>query len=595
MNPNPSIAGDDSSRVPRPVGAVLPQVAGVPAGAGRRTPQEVLSGVQVASCVLQEFRPLTQSIEWELGHLHWARAGLFTFAENEVPFVVNNSGRLSEDAAALLFHNCVEASPQGPIHVLELGAGCGLFARYFLQAFNQLCEQEGRDFHRRLVYFVTDGSERTLAQWRERGIFDEFGAQAVAARCDATRLQEIELPDGGRRPLPELHAVFCNYVLDVLPASVVRRRAGGPVQELHVRTRLTEDKELLQRTTRLAPAEIKALLASQDPAQRALLLPLSNLFEYEVDFFPASGELPAIVEEALDMAPPADRLLVNHGAFQALRALQRRLSPMGFVLVNDYGASTPEAAAESAAPQRFGRTSAIGLNFPLLGQLFEREGWRVAVAPGDDTRAIHARLLVRDTAPRTVSAFVNRFSADAQQFFESPSKDARDHIKAGRQDAALESYRLAIARNARDWRLLGEVAEFVGLQLRDFESGIALARSALELNPWLSSWLWNILGDCVYCLERYDEAHDAYEQARRIDPRDPRTQLNLAYVWQQFADPVQALSAVAQGLAHDETGSYAARLLDKQQHILAQMNARRVGERQRALERTARLHAPSPD
>ncbi len=397
----------------------------------------------------------------------------FAFRYVSMPFVVNSSGRLLEDAAALLFHNCLEADSSGPIHVLELGAGCGLFARYFLQAFKLLCEQEGRDFHRRLVYFVTDGSQRTLAQWRERGIFDEFGGQMVPAICDANHVQEILLPDRQRQTLPELRAVFCNYLLDVLPASVIRRGEDGAVQELHVRTRLTQDKELVQRTTRLTPVEIKALLASQDPDQRALLLPLSNLFEYEVDFFPVKGELPAVVLQALEIAPPADRLLVNHGAFLALRKHQRLLFPQGFILVDDYGASTPEAAAESAAPQRFGRTSAIGLNFPLLTQLFECDGWRVAVAAGDETRSIHSRLLLRDSLPRTVSAFMNRFSADAQP----------------------------------------------------------------------------------------------------------------------FADPTKALLAVAQGLAHDSTGGYVARLLDKQQHILAQMNARRVGEHQRAVERAARLHA----
>ena len=47
-----------------------------------RAPQDVLSGVRVASQLLQDFRPITESIEWELGHLHWAQAGLLTFAEN---------------------------------------------------------------------------------------------------------------------------------------------------------------------------------------------------------------------------------------------------------------------------------------------------------------------------------------------------------------------------------------------------------------------------------------------------------------------------------------------------------------------------------
>src|SRR5256885_3829690 len=75
--------------------------------------------------------------------------------------------------SALLFHHCADTAPQGAIAVLELGAGCGLFARMFLQAFRHLCQQEGRDFDQRLVYYVTDGSPRTVAQWQERALFAE--------------------------------------------------------------------------------------------------------------------------------------------------------------------------------------------------------------------------------------------------------------------------------------------------------------------------------------------------------------------------------------------------------------------------------------
>jgi cytochrome c-type biogenesis protein CcmH/NrfG len=43
--------------------------------------------------------------------------------------------------------------------------------------------------------------------------------------------------------------------------------------------------------------------------------------------------------------------------------------------------------------------------------------------------------------------------------------------------------------------------------------------------------MWNILGVVLYCLERFDEAHEAYLQAERIDPDDGRTNLNLGYTF----------------------------------------------------------------
>jgi hypothetical protein len=36
------------------------------------------------------------------------------FVERKVPFVVNNNGRLSENAPALLFENCLERGTPGP-------------------------------------------------------------------------------------------------------------------------------------------------------------------------------------------------------------------------------------------------------------------------------------------------------------------------------------------------------------------------------------------------------------------------------------------------------------------------------------------------
>jgi hypothetical protein len=54
-----------------------------------------------------------------------------------VPFVINNDGTLSRNAAEIFYASLVEAEKNGPleaeIFVLELGIGVGLFTRYFLE------------------------------------------------------------------------------------------------------------------------------------------------------------------------------------------------------------------------------------------------------------------------------------------------------------------------------------------------------------------------------------------------------------------------------------------------------------------------------
>ena len=554
--------------------------------AGPAAPQQALERVRVRSAVLQEFQPLTACLEWELSALHWERAGLLPFVEDDVPYLVNNSGRLSEHAAALLFASLVETPGSGPIHVLELGAGTGLFARYFLDTFSAICRQEQHDFHERLVYHVTDQSPSTVAQWLERG---QFAAHPQARPGCRNALA----PRGGEESTAEpFRAVFCNYILDVLPATVLRRTAEGAVEELRIRTHLTEDRALLAQYTALDPEEIRAHAAAADPERKALLVPLLSLLEFECAFLPGSAGVttaPALAAEALEGAASLERVTVNAGAIASLEAALGCLDAAGFILVNDYGPVKSEQVAGHSYSQRFGPTSALGLNFPLLERYFTARGCSVLKTEDDETRGVHARLFMPNPRPGTAAAFHNRFGPTGSGFLDGPALEARQHIGAGRKDEALELYRLALSRSPRDWHLLGEIAEYVGLQLHDFDAGQELVRAAIEQNPWYSPWLWNVLGDILFMKKDYAGAHEAYLQAQRLHPQDTRTNLNLAYTFMEFGDYARALDALASAFAADVRGAYRPRLLEKQQQVLNALSARWLGEQERLAQRAARM------
>ena len=564
-----------------------------PGGSGAdakvKSVDEVMRNVSITRHTLEDFKPLTNSLGWQLSDLLWETAGVRPFIENEVPFVVTSNGRLSEDAAAVLFANCIDASPEGPIVVLELGAGSGLFARYFVDAFQAIAVQQGSDFGDRLVYLVSDRSARTVEHWMESRLFEHCGVRVIPGVCDARRPAAFQPADGSPMPADPLRAVFCNYSLDVLPASVVRQGQDG-IEELSIRTSLVNDASLLAQYTRLAPTELSDLAASDDPSKLSAFLPLVSLLQLEAAFLPSNGARPRHADEALALVPgDATRAIVNHGAIDCIEACTPLLSADGFVLVSDYGPVRPDQIAENAVVQRFGRTTALGINFPLLDHHFTRSGYTVLSPADDEQWPIHARLLSRRELPRTTDAFRAHFTLDAYAAREKPADEARLHRAAGRNDQALDAYRSALARRVHDWHLLGEVAEFVGLHLRDFASGVELARAAVALNPWYSCWLWNVLGDCLFCLERADEAHEAYVQAQRIDPRDARTNLNLSYTLFQRGSYPEALNAIATGLAADVRGQYRETLLQKQQQILASISARAAAEQ----ERMARLPAGS--
>jgi tetratricopeptide (TPR) repeat protein len=547
-------------------------------------PVATMRNVSTGTVVLQEYRPLHEALEWRISELYWTRQGVQPFSASEVPFVVTSSGRLSEHAAAILFASCLASAPDAHFAVLELGAGTGLFARYFLDAFRGICEQEARDFYSRLTYVVSDRSMRSVQDWMERGLFDDHEGHIVLATGDATDPRALAPTSSGVRVPDRFRAIFCNYVLDVLPATVVRR-VNGRCEELRVRTKMSGDERLLRQRVQLEAEEVRSLAERTDTAEYGRLLPLLDLIEVEAAF-QAYSSLPPTVEEVLDSCPERAVAVVNHGAVACLERCASLLESDGWILVNDYGPVRSEEVAEQALTQRFGSTSAIGLDFSLLEALLARRGLEFVEPEGDADRALHSRLVLRDRATAAAAAFADRFGADGQRYFEEPVQLARQHAAAGRNDEALDHFRTAIERNARDWSVLGEVAEFVGLHLREFGAGIELARAAVAQNPWYSPWLWNVLGDCLFCLDRFGDAHEAYLEAQRIDRSDVRTNLNLAFTLSHRGDYDDALQAIARALARDGAGHYQSRLLEQQQRILGEVT-RRWTERQESLARRA--------
>src|SRR5262245_19660420 len=100
--------------------------------------EQLLANDQSSREVVQDFVPLAESLEWELGQRYLREAGNKAFISDSspVPFLVNNDGTLSKNAATLFFENLRAAEKAGSleesIYVLELGIGVGLFARFFL-------------------------------------------------------------------------------------------------------------------------------------------------------------------------------------------------------------------------------------------------------------------------------------------------------------------------------------------------------------------------------------------------------------------------------------------------------------------------------
>ncbi len=556
------------------------------------SPLEALRNVTTEPTEIEDFRPLAECLEWRLADVYWDGAGVIPFVRNDVPYLVNNTGRLSENAAALVFaaFNELRSSLPEQLTILELGAGTGLHARYFLDAFAALGREAGSDFYDRLTYVVTDRFGRTVTGWEQTGLFAEHEGHVALRVCDAAAPSELLVPGGGvassfGAPL----VVFCNYLLDVLPSRIARRAVGG-LEQLCVRTHLVGGAAALKLAGLASLDEARALAAGGGSADLTRLLPLFPQLDFETAFRPWTPSAGA--DEALASAISGDdRAIINGGALECLGKLLNLLHESGFVVVNDYGPVRFEDVASHIGVQRFGGSVALGLNFPLLEQVLVKRGLTVLAPEGDEQRRVHTRLIAQKVGEETAGVLRSRFRLESEKHLDAPLEEARGHVAAGRTNEAVAAYRVVVERNPRDWQMLGEAAEYVGLQLRDYAAGLEIARAALERNPWCSAWLWNVFGDCLFCREKYDEAHEAFHQAQRIDPDDPRTNLNLAYTFSVQGSMDEALAAIARGLAQDGRGrgAYRARLLEKQGQILAILSERASTEQERLVKRSERF------
>ncbi len=511
--------------------------------------------------LVQDYRPLHATIENTLSRRYWAEAGVMPFIEDQVPFSINNDGTLSMKAAKILFAHCLETKPDASISILEIGAGLGLHARYLLDEFQRLCMEEERDFYDRLTFFVTDGSPSTVRDWQQFRIFQQHGQHAVLAVMDASDLGTAVDLNGDAISLPPLHAIFANYILDILPTTVVRR-VQDAWEELQVRTWL--DRTIVQESDQ----DLHASLSSPEmlaPEQQKRIAEWMNSFEFETSFIPL--ELPPRFSEYVPESQVSP-VLIQFGAFDCLYMCLKQLAPNGFFLMNDYSLPAEQPAESVPGSDRFGLTLAYGINFPLLEKVVTANGWQVLAPADEEGVPIYTRLFSADRFEKTADVFEASFNAESYRQSAKAILQARRDLQVGAASAALASYASVLRKRPLDWQLIGEFAELLASTFGDYAASLEFAQSAIAINPWFSPSLWNIVGDAYFGLGQNAEAHEAFKEALKLSPRDPRTHFNLSFTYVGMGKQDEALRSLASSLYFDRRGVYRERIISKQAEIL---------------------------
>jgi len=542
---------------------------------------EIIADAQSGRLLLEEYRPLAESLVWELGQEYWLQCGSQAFIgdSDRVPFVVNNDGNLSMHAAELLFTSLQTAEEAGDMEedilVLELGIGVCLFARYFLDWFRHLCDVAGKDYYDRLCYVAADRSPRMLSDACLHGIFRDHPGRYRLRIADAVQPGRTLLADhdiGRLAPRP-FRAVFLNYVLDCLPATVLKMH-DEQLHQLYAQTSVAAH-DRWRPFLDVSQEELLLLASSTSPRERRQLMPMANLLLCEYSYRPVEAEAvpyAGFVHKVVRRAG-GKPVLVNHGAMQSLEALLALLKEDGFILINDYG-QTKDIMAEGFEHQRFSYSTSVGLNFPLLRQFCANESRAIWIEPAMDDESLHSRLLMGRDNARLASRFEECFGEAARKYFNEPAQRARDLAAAGRLHAALGEYREAVARQPFNWVLLNEVSKFLTFGVSSPGAGLDMARAAIDHNPACSADVWNTAGDSLFRLNRIEESRSAYHRALEIARDDVRARYNLAWVHLATGEHEDGLRRVAEALALDQRAAFRDALLQKQAELLSQLDRR---------------------
>jgi tetratricopeptide (TPR) repeat protein len=574
------------------------------------SPAGILAHAQASREVIQDFVPLSESLEWRLGQEYLRQRGNKAFLSDAhpVPFVINNDGALSHQAADVFFASLVAAEKEGALpadlFVLELGIGVGLFARYFLDAFRDLCDRYRMDYYDRLTYIAADRSERMLRDVARHGVLSQHPGRYRLRLVDALDPAPLasDLMFHGQTGKP-LQAVFLNYLLDCLPAASLEVE-DGQARQLCVRTCLARNVRL-EDYTDLTAKQLAERSTKGGPQAERDLLEVYGLFASEYDYRPVDLTSLPYGTFAVEYARRTSRrLLHSWGAIQALERLLGLVDERCFILANDYG-QTQVTREDEFEHQRFSLATFVGVNFPLLKAYFGEAGRGDFLDPSaDPERGIHARLVGKRLAPDVRQRFEERFGGPAQKRLHEPVTRARECARVGRFELAAGHYREALKEQPSNWVLLNEVSMFLTFSLRDVKAGAELAKVALRLNPTCSADLWSTLGDALFEWGRTAEAQSAYRKALAVNESDVRARYNLAWVYQRQRDWPAALQVLAEALVLDKMGQYRERLLHKQTEVLAGLEGRNrqeyllmlnlVSKHARPLDRDRPLPEPAP-
>ncbi|HAN30611.1 MAG TPA: hypothetical protein DCQ06_03345, partial [Myxococcales bacterium] len=529
--------------------------------------------------LLEDWTPLGRCLDWRVGLQTWATRGDQLFSRQEIPHLAHDSGALSRRSAQLLADWCKAQAKKLPkrIRIVELGMGTGLHLRYMLEQFEEITAQQ--DWASRLDVYATDVNRGLLDKAANNGLFEGLKATVTLGAMSALEPGQV-LPLQAESPVDlrgKVHMYVANYVLDLMPIDIVRRRKeveGSRWEAVLARTWLTQT-DRLQAYSDLTIEGLQSAIEGHQYQFIADVFPLLQVemrtFPMDINTHPDKDLLVKMAELHEDQLGEGHALLVDGtvvchsaGAMNVAERLVDSLAAQGFVLIRDVALHQVEDAATPRGYQHYGPTAAAGLNLIEFDACYGKDAPKSrafhSTAPErDGPRAQASRLLTKRSMPKIQKAFQKLFDAKSFEEVEAFTSQARTSQDP---NEAMSLYRKALNEEPRNWVVMLEAARVAIAVRADPQLPLVLLRRALEINPEYSADLWNTYGEALWNAGEKTAAGQAYRYALDVNEEHAEARYGLAFCEAERGRFGTAMRHIGRALSDDPQGRLRGKILE---------------------------------
>ena len=307
----------------------------------------------------------SESVIWQIQQEYYDGQGVNAWKFNSVPHYVTTNPVIAHTYAKIalgFFRDRQRIAPSAtnnPLYFVELGAGSGRFAFYFLKMFTDLYQRVGFTSPH-FCYILTDLSEHNVTFWQNHPRFQPFIEQGIVdfAQYDATADSPLQLTVSGKtlrhNSTQQPIIVIGNYFFDSIRQDLFRVQDG---QLYECRTSVTseenpDDTTILDRIWKLDVTY----------SYRQVRLPFYNI--------PLLDDMLAHYQTSLIDA----HVYIPHIGVQCLQHLNQLTTAGLLLLCGDKGRYTLEQLEGTTAPKlvRHGGAFSLNVNFHALEQYFQQ-------------------------------------------------------------------------------------------------------------------------------------------------------------------------------------------------------------------------------